>query len=258
MFQEIRAFLKRRVIHTPINPLYIARNGIRRRLMQARPYLGGCLLDIGCGHKPYADMLQVQRYVGIEMPTTLSKSTVVDVHATALQLPFSAESFDSVLSTEVLEHVAEPKLLFSEAARVLKPGGYLVLSTPQTWGLHEVPYDFYRYTSYGLRYLAETTGFQVLDVWPTCGLWAMIGQRVSSFLAHRYARDRWLPLQGAWLLICAFVQNISLGLDWLYNGEGDTLDNVIVAQKVESGRDVTAGNSTWLGPSSRWHSPLTS
>jgi SAM-dependent methyltransferase len=231
MFASIKAFLKPRVLHTPINPLYIARNGIRRRLVQARPYLHGSLLDIGCGQKPYADMFQVRRYVGVEMPSTLSKSQVIDVFASALHLPFSAETFDSVLSTEVLEHVAEPRVVFSEAARVLKTGGYLVLSTPQTWGLHEVPNDFYRFTPYGLRYLAETTGFQVLDVWPTCGLWAMIGQRVSSFVAHRYAKDRSLPIQGSWLMVCAVVQILGLGLDWLYNEEGDTLDNVIVARK---------------------------
>jgi SAM-dependent methyltransferase len=178
---------------------------------------------------------------------------VVDVFASALRLPFGAETFDSVLSTEVLEHVPEPKMILSEAARVLKSGGYLVLSTPQTWGLHEIPYDFYRYTPYGLRYLAEATGFRVITVWPTCGMWAMIGQRASSFLAHRYSMGRWLPLQGAWLLVCAGIQIVALGLDWLYSGVGDTLDNVIVAQKIECSVDSTASTSTstststWIG-----------
>ena len=229
---DFKAILKPTLEYTPIHPLYIARNGIRRRVMQEREYLRGRLLDIGCGRKPYAGFLTVDKYVGIEMPSTLSKSTVVDVFASGLHLPFRSGMFDSILSTEVLEHVPEPKLFFSEAARVLKDGGYLLLSTPQTWGLHEIPYDFYRYTPYGLRYLAEATGFRVVDVWPTCGLWATFGQRVSSFFFHRYAKGRWLIVQAVWAIICCTIQLLALALDWWYEGVGDTLDNVILAQKV--------------------------
>jgi SAM-dependent methyltransferase len=177
------------------------------------------------GRKPYVDLFTVEQYVGIEMPVTLSRSTVIDVYASGLHLPFASGSFDSVLSTEVLEHVPEPKQLFSEAARVLKEGGYLLLSAPQTWGLHEVPYDFYRYPPYGLRYLAEKVGFRVIDTWATCGFWGMIGQRVSSYVFHKFAKDRWLPIQLPFAMICCVIQVSALAADRLLWSPGDTLDN---------------------------------
>jgi SAM-dependent methyltransferase len=229
---SLKTLLAPSLEYTPINPLYIARNGIRRGLMEQRQYLRGRLLDIGCGRKPYAKFFDTKKYIGIEMPGTLSNSTVVDVFASGLYLPFTAAAFDSILSTEVLEHVPEPKLFFKEASRVLKNGGYLLLSTPQTWGLHEIPHDYYRYTPYGLRYLAEANGFKVVTVRATCGLWATFGQRISSFLFHRYAKDRWLIVQMLWSGVCCIVQLAALTVDWWYDRVGDTLDNVVLAQKI--------------------------
>ena len=79
-----------------------------------------------------------------------------------------------------------PEDVFAQAYRVLKSGGFLVLTTPQTWGLHGAPHDYYRYTEYGLRYLAERAGFDVVRIEPTCGIWATVGQRLSSFFFFEF------------------------------------------------------------------------
>ena len=59
------------------------------------------------------------------------------------ELPFGEASIDGILSTQVLEHVPNPSAYIMEAKRVLRPGGYLVMSVPFVWQEHEQPYDFF-------------------------------------------------------------------------------------------------------------------
>ena len=66
-------------------------------------------------------------------------------------LKFKNDEFDLVLMLEVLEHVDQPFSASEEILRVLRPGGILLLSTPFTFGIHDAPYDFWRFTKYGLR-----------------------------------------------------------------------------------------------------------
>src|SRR5262249_35442045 len=146
------------------NPLGVANWLIRENMRANANHISGRVLDVGCGLKPYAELFATDAYVGIELRPT--REGIVDVLASALHLPFLDGAFDAVVSNQVLEHVPEPSQMLSEAFRVLRPGGYLLLTTPQTWGLHHVPHDYYRYTPFGLRYLAEKNGFQVAKVYP--------------------------------------------------------------------------------------------
>lgn len=223
--------IKTRLLGKWLDPLYISKHSLRQTILATRPYVRGRLLDIGCGRKPYVWVFDVRQYIGIEVLTTLSGSNVVDIYGDGLHLPFRNEVFDSILCTEVLEHVTMPADLFREAHRVLRHGGYFVLSAPLVWGLHEEPNDFFRYTKYGLRHLAQLAGFRVINIWPTCGVWATAGQRTSSFIFSRYGKRHGVFRQAVVALFCAMWQALALGLDWLHNSAGDTLDNVLVAQK---------------------------
>lgn len=227
----LKKFLSTRLY---LNPMQIAHSSLFKVLESAKKYAKGNLLDIGCGNKPYYDLFAplVDKYIGIEIPSTLSKSKVVDVYASGLNLPFKNESFDTVISNQVLEHIPEPYILFSEAYRVLKYNGYLILTTPQVWGLHEIPNDYYRYTPYGLKYLAEKSGFKVEYTEPTCGLWATVGQRISSFIFYTYGGNIKF-IKYFTVTICAIVQIIAVILDKIHKHKGDTLDNIIVATKVK-------------------------
>jgi SAM-dependent methyltransferase len=208
--------------------LHIARRLLRQAVEQRAHYARGRLLDVGCGLQPYRDLFRsVDLYVGIDVPP----SAKVDIYGTALSLPFPDACFDSVLCNEVPEHVPEPALLMSEVARVLRPNGILLLTTPQTWGLHLEPFDYYRYTKYGLRYLAEKSGLRVLEVAPTCGLWATLAQRVTDTCIYTYGAGA-----SPWLLELvsvglAPVLLLGYALDQLLGKRGDTLDNVLVALK---------------------------
>ncbi len=76
--------------------------------------------------------------------------TKIEVLGDISELPFRDNSFDAVINIQVLEHLKEPGVGMNEMARVLKPGGELILTTVQCWEIHQHPNDFFRYTRYGL------------------------------------------------------------------------------------------------------------
>jgi SAM-dependent methyltransferase len=102
------------------------------------------------------------------------------------RLLFSDESFDVISMFEVLEHVRNPFQIFANCARWLKPGGLIVLSAPQYWHVHGWPSDYFRYTIYGLKELANLTGLQVIDYWAMGGpcvlIFCVIELNFSSIL----------------------------------------------------------------------------
>ena len=121
---------------------------------------GGRLLDYGCGNMPYRPLFEdaVAEYVGADLPgneqagVTFSETGRIDCGDGA---------FDVVLSSQVLEHVADPDFYLSEARRVLKPGGTLLLSTHGVWRYHPDPRDLWRWTCDGLKLVIERNGFAV-------------------------------------------------------------------------------------------------
>ena len=155
---------------------------IEASLAQAREYIRGALLDVGCGRKPYRDTYfsGAQTYTGVDYLTDRSEPDIV---ASATDLPLNDKSFDTVVSTEVLEHVAEPLRALREMQRVLKPGGYLILTTPMYWPRHEVPYDFFRYPYDGLLYLIKESGFELVRMFNRGNSYAFVGQVIQHGLA---------------------------------------------------------------------------
>ena len=99
-------------------------------------------------------------------------------------IPVPDASFDVILCTEVLEHVPEPIAALREMARILKPGGRLLLTAPAMSGLHQLPYHFYSgYTPFWYRHFCEKFGLQVAEVSPNGGFF--------KFLAQECARVAW-------------------------------------------------------------------
>lgn len=122
---------------------------------------GARVLDAGAGECAYKPLFVHCRYTGVDLAVGESRWTYrnLDAIATLDQLPFAAASFDAVLSTQTLEHLSRPQESVTEFFRVLRPGGRLFLTAPMAHMEHQAPYDFFRYTSYGLRTLAERAGF---------------------------------------------------------------------------------------------------
>lgn len=146
-----------------VNPFYFARSGLRDAMSKFAPKLSGRLLDVGCGSKPYQALFEVDAYVGLDIDSEASrKHGIADHHYDGNTFPFADASFDTVLCSQVLEHVFNPDEFLSEILRVLKPGGKLLLTVPFVWDEHEQPYDYARYSSFGLRALMEKQGLKII------------------------------------------------------------------------------------------------
>lgn len=119
------------------------------------------LADYGCGNRPYEPIVApfVANYIGIDLP----ENPRADVHVSAQgNIELVNETLDAVLSTQVLEHVENPTHYLSEAYRVLKKDGLLILSTHGYWMFHPDPTDFWRWTSTGLQKIVTEAGFEVI------------------------------------------------------------------------------------------------
>lgn len=211
------------------------RNWLAHRLLNnaltsvAPEHIHGRLLDIGCGLKPYAPLLApyVTEHVGVDHPESPHALTSVDVLATAYDIPLKSESFDTVLMSEVLEHLERPVDALAECHRLLRPGGKLILTTPFVWTLHEEPRDFYRFSPYGLRYVAEQAGFSDLVVIPLAGQWVMLAIMLGYALGRSPARR----LGGRLGILLTALQRLAIRLDyrwfepWLAHG------HLLIAQR---------------------------
>jgi SAM-dependent methyltransferase len=148
-------------------------------------FSGGRLLDIGCGNKPYRVWFDshIDEYLGCDIiQSDLNK---VDVICTAQSIPFPNASFDTVFTTQVIEHVGDHEGMLNEAFRLLKSGGKLILSGPFYWPLHEEPHDYFRYTKHGFKLLLEKAGFKVVEIKPCGGKWAVTGIMILSLIPFR-------------------------------------------------------------------------
>jgi len=123
------------------------------------------ILDVGCNYKPYFPFFEglSKSYIGLD----IHAGKYVDVVAKAENIPFKDNTFDVVLCFQVLEHVENPQKAIHEMHRVLKKNGILMLSTHGTYHEHNAPYDYWRWTRYGLqKILKKFKDVKVLDTCP--------------------------------------------------------------------------------------------
>jgi SAM-dependent methyltransferase len=148
------------------------------------------LADYGCGNKPYESLIApfVEKYIGIDLPA----NKVADIHITPEgEIDLREQSLDVVLSTQALEHVVNPMFYLSEARRVLKDDGLLILSTHGYWMFHPDPTDFWRWTSTGLQKIVTDSGFEVIHFKGIIGRSAMglqLFQDAFTFRIPKFTR----------------------------------------------------------------------
>jgi len=188
-----------------------------------RRYASGTLVDIGCGEKPYAIMTKglVKEHIGVDHVYTQHDHTSVDICASAYDTTLSDALADTVLCTAVLEHLERPQDAIREMYRILKPGGYVILTAPLFWHLHEEPRDFYRYTKYGLQHLFTEAGFEVVELRPLSGFVVTFAQEFCYFLQRFRRRPISWVIGGIQFLIQWIAYRLnrwdrSHGFTWAY------------------------------------------
>ena len=198
---------------------YYVRTSILGAILESRHLLTGTLLDIGCGKMPYKELLlkpqgSTDNYVGLDLQvpaTEFYSQATPDLFWDAKTIPLEAGTVDSVLLTEVLEHCFDPALVLREAHRVLRKDGYVFITVPFLWPLHDVPYDEYRYTPFSLEKHLAAAGFGNLRIKALGGWNASLGQMLSLWLNRSGLPDRkrkWL-----WRLLA------KKAITWLYKND---------------------------------------
>jgi len=212
------------LIFSIINP------ALKQRL---KKYAKGKLIDIGCGTKPYKDMVKpyVEVHTGVDHQDSLHDKSDMDIIGNAYSIPLESCSYDTVLCTDVLEHLEEPFLAISEALRVLKPGGYAIYTVPFFWHLHEEPRDFYRYTKFGLNYLFKKSNFEIIEISALSGFSVTFAQELVYFLC-RFRRGGWInPLWWIIPIFSQFVQMLAFIFNKFEKTEMFSCEYIIVARK---------------------------
>jgi SAM-dependent methyltransferase len=194
-------------------------------------YLNGRLIDIGCGSKPYRQLLApfVDDHIGLDHTDSPHGLGAGDLVGTAYAIPAPSGSFDCALSTAVLEHLEEPADAIRECHRVLRSGAHAVFTAPLIWHIHEEPRDFYRYTEYGLRYLFEKAGFEVVEVIPLSGFWVTGGQMLAYYV-NRLNRS-WMRKLHVVDALTALIQSSAATLERFDRAERWTWMYLVVARK---------------------------
>jgi len=132
----------------------------------------GRLLDLGCGKAPfygaYKDL--VAQVTCVDWGNSLHQTDHLDKVADLTKpLEFADEAFDTIILSDVLEHIPVPLDLCREIARMLAPGGKLIMNVPFYYPLHETPHDYYRYTEFALRRFMQISGMQIIQLQPLGG-----------------------------------------------------------------------------------------
>jgi SAM-dependent methyltransferase len=217
-------------------PDYIVMHFLISDLTQAiNEYAEGVLLDIGCGNKPYEPLFfgKISKYIGCDV--VQSNLNKVDVVCEATDLKFENTQFNTVFSTQVMEHVEDPQKMIKESYRVLKKEGIAIFSIPFCWELHEEPYDFYRYTKYGLKAMFEREGFQVIKIKPNGGKWAAIFQLNINMVYSTFKKNtllrRLLKFLFIHLRFTALLNSMAIFFDNRNFDELLTLNYIIIASK---------------------------
>jgi len=149
------------------------------------------IIDFGCGSKPYDIFTTNKDYIGIDIDEANVKA---DIHCNIENIPLENEIADVVVSFMVLEHVENPLKVLQEKFRILKNNGELFMTVPLYWEEHEQPYDFYRFTRFGIKSLLQRCGFQEIVIKEMNTNYAILGMHLARLFSSRRLLSIFVPL----------------------------------------------------------------
>jgi SAM-dependent methyltransferase len=146
-------------------------------------YVHGTVLDMGAGEVDrYSSLFRKGKYIRMDV----RHSDTVDIVGNADAIPLDDESVDSVVCTQVFEHLKEPFAAAKEIYRVLRRGGVVLITVPQMNELHEEPHDYFRYTKWGMQYIFETAGLTLLHMDKRGGFFSTSAQMFARYCIDRF------------------------------------------------------------------------
>jgi SAM-dependent methyltransferase len=174
-------------------------------------HIRGNLIDIGCGYSPYKNLLinYVLSYEGIDRHAYNEDVTFVGDFLE--DFPSLENMYDCAISFEVLEHISNTDLFLQQVHKILKPHGKIIISVPHLSRLHEEPYDFFRFTKYGLEEIFSRNDFVILQIEKKGSIFSFLGHQFSTIFVSIF----WLfPVIRYFALFINFVF-ITLPCFWI-------------------------------------------
>lgn len=222
------------------NSFYFARKGLAKHVTDLAVNITGKTLDVGCGTKPYMHLYKSNEYVGLEIDTPQNREAKkADFYYDGNIFPFDDASFDSLVANEVFEHVFNPDEFLNELFRILKPGGMILLTMPFVWDEHEQPYDFARYSSFGIKALLEKHGFEIIDQRKSTDDIRVIFQLLNTYIYKKtVTKKAWINVLVTFVLMAPsniigeLLSKITPKNSDLY------LDNVVLARRKLIAKDA--------------------
>jgi SAM-dependent methyltransferase len=197
-----------------------------KKIKEKTPGMKGVIYDLGCGTRPFEeDILEfADQYIGVDWSNTLHGLCADIIADLNESLPIKDSVANNVVSFQVLEHISKPQTMLSEAFRILRENGEIILAVPFQWHEHEVPWDYFRYTKYGLEHLLKTAGFENIEIEALSGFWTM------WFLKLNYQLNRLVrgPRLLRWIILFVLTpiwwlnQIIAPVMDQFWPSDGET------------------------------------
>ena len=216
------------------SPVKISATLLLQRLTEAAAkHARGRLVDVGCGAKPYAHVFapHIDSYFGVDFAGTAEDNygaeTKADLYIDGTDTKLPSGSFDTLLSTQVLEHVFETNKFVAECHRLLAKGGRGIFTIPFVWQCHAEPHDYFRFTRYSLEQLFQRQGFRIVELSPIGGAYATL---IQSQIVSLYARELPTTLPYLPYRIVRKLRNLVMLPIW--NWKGLHLDNLFWNDKL--------------------------
>jgi len=193
----------------------------------------GRLLDLGCGKVPLfaAYSKLVTDNICVDWENSLHPNAYLDFECDiTASLPFKDGEFDTIILSDVLEHIPQPERLMADMARMLSANGKLILNVPFFYWIHERPHDYYRYTEFALRRFVDGAGLKLLQLDAVGGSPEALADMLAKHL-------QFVPLLGTALAACVqFVARVFVGTSFggkisRKTAEGFPLGYFLVAEK---------------------------
>jgi SAM-dependent methyltransferase len=240
-FQQKDIELMERLDKTPFYSGFWNRVRIDKAIAFAAPKSHGVLLDVGCGNKPYKSYFEpfVKKHIGLEYsPESVYRGCDADFFGDAVRIPFADNSVDTILCTEVLEHLPRPEKAIAEFARILRPNGIVITTAPFFYPIHDA-WDFFRYTPDGIASLMKQNGLEVELVKPLSGTGVTLALLFNlywfdiGFMWTKWLYPLGVILRPVLLLFCFIVNVIGGIFEVILPSKQMSFNHLTIARKNE-------------------------